>query len=210
MLLWEAIYSQLPEWSPLSYKYRGAGTPWDEIPGFRLVGGAKRPATNCSVYVWASILRALERLGEPHDYSSALQSQAMVVDPAKHRAGPVDAVLSMGLGEVVDPDIYGPGVGPCVAQVWRRKGAISGGHALFLVGCASDAALGVSEAVWTLEANGRVDGSGPSLGLDGVGCRVKDGSGSWRDLGALPPITALYTWPELRERYPEMYIARLL
>ena len=207
MSVWPNIYAQLDDWAPMRYRFKGASHPWDEVAGLSLRIPDGERHVNCCVYVWASILRALEVGGQPHAYSSALQKQAMVIDPAKHRAGPVDAVISMGLGTPIRAEDYQPGVGPCVAQFWRKKGAASGGHSLFLVGCGSDE--DTEEGVWTLEANGRSDGSGPARGLDGVGCRVKAGDGTWRAQKGLPPLEVLYTWDELRAEYGEIYLARL-
>ncbi len=208
MRLWPAIYDRLPEWQSLTYQYRDAGTPWEDVPGLSIRMGAKRDVTNCCVFTWAALLQGMADIGQPLEYDRALQEWAMVIDPEKHRTGAAGAAVRAGMARMISPDDYKPGVGPCVAQFWRKEGSNIGGHSLFLYACASD--NGVHQGVWTMEANGRNDGSGPALGLDGVGCRVRAGDGTWRNLGRFPPLASLYRWGELREQYEEIMLARLV
>lgn len=206
--IWEHLWASLPEWSRLHYAYRDAGTPWEDVPGLSIRMGAKRPNTNCCVFTWAALLQAAADAGRPREYDADMQRLAMVVDPTEDRQGAAGAAVVAGLAEWISIDDYGPGVGPCVVQMWRKAGSKSGGHSLFFAGCASDGET--TEGVVTLEANGRNDGTGSVLGLDGVGSRTKTGSGNWRDVGPMTVGAHLYTLSELRDAYEEIFIARLI
>ncbi|MCP4741832.1 MAG: hypothetical protein GY871_06320 [Actinomycetales bacterium] len=207
MKLWTAIWDRLDEWGPLTYRYTDAGTPWESVDGLSIRMGTKRPTSNCSVFVWSALLKGLEDIGRAHTFDKGLQGLAMVYDADQQRAGVADAAVRLGVATMIDIEDYGPGTGPCVVQVWRYKGSPSGGHAMFWQSCSTNA--NATEAVHTMECNGRNDGSGSALGLNGVGCRTKTRDSTWRALGALPPVEECYTLAELRATYDEIFISRL-
>jgi hypothetical protein len=179
---------------------RGVCYPWP-LPRLKVPTDVKPPKTNCCTFVEGLLVKAWEdAVFDRVEWGPERHKQMMIF--GEDLFSPVTAVVEAGMAVPLDPPEaeLPPWI---LVQGWKDLRAKKGGHTFLIV-----AQRG--EAVLTLEANS-------SYRLNGVGFRglglaedfdFEPPEGWWEDPG-LWQGGKIWTWPMIREAYPDLQMARL-